>query len=89
MYPNCKEGHKKLHSTLELLQRRVANGMSDKGLNYLLKLMKKMLIEGNKFPATTYEVKEVVYMHVLMIVYHGEDYKKLEACMYSLQNITI
>jgi hypothetical protein len=73
LYPNCKKGHKKLHSTLELLQRRVANGMSDKGLNYLLKLMKKMLIEGNKFPATTYEVKEVVSII-------GSKMQKIYAC---------
>jgi hypothetical protein len=47
-------------SLLEFLQRKVENGMSDKRLNDLLKLMKKMLLDGNKFYATTYKAKEVV-----------------------------
>lgn len=54
--------------------------------------MKKMLIEGNKFPATTYEVKEVVSIigSKMQTIYAcSNDWKKLEACMYSLQNITI
>ncbi|WVZ64572.1 hypothetical protein U9M48_014070 [Paspalum notatum var. saurae] len=59
LYPDCKEGHKKLCSILELLQWKASNGVSDKGFNELLMLIKKLLQEGNKLPATTYEAKEL------------------------------
>ena len=80
----------KLHSTLELLQWKASNGVSDKGFNELLMLIKKLLPEGNKLPATTYEAKEVVCplglevqkIHACpndCILYHG-DYHELESC---------
>jgi len=60
LYPDCKEGLKKLGSTLELLQWKAANGVTDKGFEELLKLVKKILPEGNKLPSTTYQAKRVV-----------------------------
>src|SRR5574344_183517 len=60
LYPDCKEGLKKLGSTLELLQWKAANGVTDKGFEELLKLVKKILPEGNKLPSTTYQAKHVV-----------------------------
>ena len=42
LYPDCKQGQKKLGTTLELLQWRASNGLSDKGFEELLKLIKKL-----------------------------------------------
>jgi hypothetical protein len=41
LYPDCKQGHKKLCTILELLQWKASNGLSDKGFKELLKLIKK------------------------------------------------
>ncbi|WVZ64502.1 hypothetical protein U9M48_014005 [Paspalum notatum var. saurae] len=90
LYPDCKEGHMKLRSTLELLQWKASNGVSDKVFNELLMLIKKLLSEGNKLPAITYEAKEVVCplglevqkIHACpndCILYRG-DYRELECC---------
>ncbi|WVZ75778.1 hypothetical protein U9M48_023810 [Paspalum notatum var. saurae] len=90
LYPNYKEGHMKLHSTLELLQWKASNGVSDKGFNELLMLIEKLLLEGNKLPATTYEATEVICplglevqkIHACpndCILYRG-DYRELECC---------
>ena len=54
LYPGCKQGQKKLGTTLELLQWKASNGFSDKGFEELLKLIKNLLPEGNTLPATTY-----------------------------------
>jgi hypothetical protein len=48
LYPNCKDGQKKLGSTLELLQWKVETGLSDKGFEKLLKIVKKMLPTDNE-----------------------------------------
>ncbi|WVZ49430.1 hypothetical protein U9M48_000795 [Paspalum notatum var. saurae] len=91
LYPDCKEGHKKLRSTLELLQWKAANGISDKAFTQLLKLIKEFLPEGNKLPETTYEAKEVVCpiglevqkIHACpndCILYRGKALEDLEAC---------
>jgi hypothetical protein len=75
LYPNCEDGQKKLGSTLELLQWKTENDLSDKGFEKLLKMMKKMLPRDNELSASTYEAKKVVcplglevrrYMHALM-----------------------
>jgi hypothetical protein len=58
LYPDCKQGHKKLGSTLELLQLKAANGVNDKGFAELLGIVKNMLPEGNEMPLTTYEAKK-------------------------------
>ena len=57
LYPTCDAGHKKLGTTLELLQWKAKNGVSDKGFAELLKIQKKMLPKDNELPSTTYESK--------------------------------
>ena len=91
MYPNCEDGLKKLGSTLELLQWNTENGVTDKGFEKLLKIIKKYLIKGNELPAITYEAKNVIFpigldvrkIHACpndCILYHGEKYEYFDAC---------
>ena len=47
LYPNCEDGQKKLGTTLELLQWKAENGITDKGFENLLKIIKKMLPRDN------------------------------------------
>ena len=93
LYPICDAGEKKLGTTLELLQWKAKNGVSDKGFGELLKIQKKMLPKDNKLPATTYEAKlvvcplglEIQKMHACpneCILYHGDEYEKLDAARY-------
>jgi hypothetical protein len=51
LYPYCKKGHKKLGSTLEMLQWKSSNGISDMAFDELLLITKDMLPEGNQLPA--------------------------------------
>ena len=51
LYPNCKNGQKKLGSTLELLQWKAENGTSDKGFEKLLNIINKMLSGDNVLPS--------------------------------------
>ena len=74
LYPNCEDGLKKLGSTLELLQWKAENGVTDKGFEKLLKIMKKGLPKGNELPAITYETKKVVCPL-------GLDVHKIHACI--------
>jgi hypothetical protein len=60
LYPDCKQGLKKLGSTLEMLQWKAANGVTDKGFEKLLGIVKNILLEGNELPSTTYAAKKVV-----------------------------
>ena len=60
MYPDCKQGHKKLATTLELLQWKASNGLSDNAFEKFLKLIKILLPEDNTLPETTYEARKVV-----------------------------
>nr|CAE04171.2 OSJNBa0029C04.1 [Oryza sativa Japonica Group] len=91
LYPGCEQGHNKLDTTLEFLQWKAKNGISDKAFGDLLKLVKNILPEGNKLPETTYEAKKIVCplglevqkIHACpndCILYHGEEYDSLEAC---------
>ncbi|XP_015646507.2 uncharacterized protein [Oryza sativa Japonica Group] len=91
LYPGCEQGHKKLDTTLELLQWEAKNGVSDKAFSDLLKLVKNILPGGNKLPETTYEAKKIVCplgleVHKIhacpndCILYRGEEYENLEAC---------
>ena len=59
LYPDCKQDQKKLGTTLELLQWKASNGLSDKGFEELLKIIKNLLPEGNPLPETTYEAKKL------------------------------
>jgi hypothetical protein len=45
--------------TLELLQLKAANGITVKGFEELLRIIKNMLPEGNELPSTTYEAKRL------------------------------
>jgi hypothetical protein len=91
LYPNCKDGQKKLGSTLELLQWKAETGLPDKRFEKLLKIVKKMLPKDNKLPTSTYEVKKIVCPLGLevqkiracpndCILYRSEEYKNLNAC---------
>ena len=91
LYPNCEDGNTKLGTTLELLQWKAENGVSDKGFGKLLKIMKKKLPKDNELPDSTYEAKkvlcplglEVQKIHACpndCILYRGEEYENLNAC---------
>ena len=45
LYPDCKQGHKKLGTTLERLQWKAKHGVSDKAFEGMLKIMKDKLPE--------------------------------------------
>ncbi|XP_073354674.1 uncharacterized protein [Aegilops tauschii subsp. strangulata] len=60
LYLNCKANKKKLGTTLELLQWKAVNGVSDKGFEKLLIMLKKMLPKDNELPDSTYEAKKAV-----------------------------
>ena len=53
LYPNCEDGITKLGTTLELLQWKADNGVSDNGFGKLLKIMKKKLPKDNELPINT------------------------------------
>jgi len=59
LYPDCKQGQKKLGTSLELLEYKASNGLSDKEFEELLKLIKNLLPEGNTLPETIYEAKKL------------------------------
>ncbi|XP_066335752.1 uncharacterized protein [Miscanthus floridulus] len=91
LYPTAEEGQKKLGTTLELLQWKAKNGISDKAFGNLLNLIKKMLPKPNELPTTTYEAKKVVCplgfkiqkIHACpndCILYHGNEYENLDEC---------
>ena len=91
LYPNCEDGNTKLGTTLELLEWMAENGLSDKGFEKLLKIIKKMLPKDNELPASTYEAKKVICplgldvqkIHACpsdCILYRGEEYENLDAC---------
>ena len=81
---------KNLGTTLELLQWKAENGVSDKGFGKLLVMIKDMLPKDNELPESTYEAKkavcplglEVQKIHACpndCILYRGE-YEDLNAC---------
>ena len=55
--PNLWCGTEKLGTTLEVLQWKTKNGVSDKRFGELLKIQKKMLLKDNELPVTMYEAK--------------------------------
>jgi hypothetical protein len=73
LYPSTKDRQKKLGTTLELLQWKAENGISDKAFGKLLKIQKKMLLKLNELPTTTYEAKKIICPLGLQI-------KKIHAC---------
>jgi hypothetical protein len=91
LYPNCEDGNTNLGTTLELLQWKAEIGLSDKGFEKLLKIMKKKLPKDNELPGSMYKAKkvlcplglEVQKIHACIndyILYRGEEYENLEAC---------
>ena len=60
LYPGCENGLKKLGATLELLQGKTTNDVSNKGFGELLKLVEKMFPKDNELPTTMYEAKQLV-----------------------------
>jgi hypothetical protein len=91
LYPFAKYGQKKLGTTLELLQWKARNDISDKAFGQLLKINKKMLPRKNELITTTYEAKQVICplgleiqkIHTCpndCILYRGKDYENLDAC---------
>jgi hypothetical protein len=91
LYPNCEDGQKKLGTTLELLQWKAKNGISDKAFQELLQIFKKSLPRNNELPHNTYEAKKIVCplglevekIHACIndcILYRGEKYENLNAC---------
>jgi hypothetical protein len=92
LYPDCKQGHKKLGTTLEMLQWKAKYGVSDKVLEGMLKIVKDKLPNNNELPSTTYEAKqtvcplrlEVQKIHAYpndCILYRGTEHENLEACL--------
>jgi hypothetical protein len=73
LYPSAEDGQKNLGTTLELLQWKAENGISDKAFGKLLKIQKKMLPKPNELPTTTYEAKKIICPLELQI-------KKIHAC---------
>ena len=73
-----------------MLQQKVANGVTDKGFEELLGMVKNMLPEGNELPSTTYEANKVVCPLGLEVqkihacpndyILYRDEYKKLDAC---------
>ncbi|CAN6348132.1 unnamed protein product [Urochloa humidicola] len=87
----CKVGLKKLGTTLDFLQWKAANGVTNKGFGQLLKLVKKILPEGDELSSSTYEAKQLVCpiglevqnIHTCpndCILYHGTEYENLDCC---------
>jgi hypothetical protein len=60
LYPDCKQGHKKLGTTLQMLQWKAKYGVSDKAFEGMLKIVKGKLTENHELPSTTYEAKQTV-----------------------------
>ena len=88
--PNCEDDNTKLGTTLELLQWKADNGVSDNGFEKLLKILKKKLPKDNELPDSRCAAKKVVCplglevqkIHACpndCILYRGE-YEDLNAC---------
>ena len=91
LYPGVEDDQKKLGTTLDLLQWKAENGVSDKGFEKLLKKIKKMLPKDNELPDSTYEAKKIICplglevqkIHACIndcILYRGERYENMNAC---------
>ena len=91
LYPGCKEEHKKLCTTLDMLQWKATNGVSDKGFDELLTIVKDLHPADNELLPSTYEAKKIVCplglevqkIHACpndCILYRGEEYENLDCC---------
>ena len=88
LYRICKVS--KLEANLRRLDIKAASGLSDKGFEDLLHVVKKLLRIPNKIVETTYQAKQMIYplslevdkIHACpkdCILYHGQ-YKNLDKC---------
>jgi hypothetical protein len=50
----------KLEANITLLEFKWTNGLSDKGFDRLLDIIRKLLPEDNKLPEKTYLVKQMI-----------------------------
>ena len=91
LYPTCEDGNTKLGTTLELLQWKAENGLSDKGFGNLLKIVKQKLPKDNELPDSAYEAKKIICplgldvqkIHACIndcILYRGEEYENMDKC---------
>ena len=91
LYPTCEDGNTKLGTTLELLQWKAENGLSDKGFGNLLKIVKQKLPKDNELPDSAYEAKKIICplgldvqkIHACIndcILYRGEEYENMNEC---------
>ena len=71
LYRNCPMS--KLEADIMLLEFKSTNGLSDKGFDQLLAIIRKMLPEKNKLPEMTYLAKQ-------MICSIGLEVEKIHAC---------
>jgi hypothetical protein len=89
LYKNCPMS--KLEVNIMLLEFKSTNGLSDKGFDQLLDIIRKLLPEDNELLEKTYLAKqmicpiglEVEKIHACSndcILYHGEKYKDLDKC---------
>ena len=88
--PNCKDDNTKLGATLELLQWKAGNGVSENGFGKLLKILKKKLPKDNELPDSTYAAKKVVCPLGLEVqkihacpndcILYRDEYEDLNAC---------
>jgi hypothetical protein len=74
LYLDCKQGHKKLGTTLEMLQWKAKYGVSDKAFEGMLKIVMDKLLENNELPSTTHEAKQIVCPL-------GLEVQKIHACL--------
>ena len=76
----------KPEADIMLLEFKSTNGLSDKGFNQLLGIIRKILPEKNKLLEKTYLAKQMICLEVDKIhtcsndciLYHGEKYKDLD-----------
>jgi hypothetical protein len=89
LYKNCPMS--KLEANIMLLEFKSTNGLSDKGFDQLLDIIRKLLPEDNELPEKTYLAKQMIYpiglevekIHACSndcILYHEEKCKDLDKC---------
>ncbi|KAK1628617.1 hypothetical protein QYE76_002932 [Lolium multiflorum] len=99
LYATCEDGHKKLGSTLELLQWKAENGVTDSGFGKLLTIIKRklprVLIQGPKQPGNDIDVylkplvEELLQLWSLAGVRVWDEHKQEEFDLRALLFVTI
>jgi hypothetical protein len=89
LYKNCPMS--KMEANIMLLEFKSTNGLSDKGFDQLLDIIRKLFLEDNELPEKTYLAKQMICpiglkvekIHTCSndcILYHGEKYKDWDKC---------